>query len=130
MTIYLEVSACIKFNVVKYMNLLAKVYSNILFTLIIRQMNSLAFSLDMFHTLTFNLFEWRAHLAVTIYTSLSQVTQNITAYSRYPCIYMFVHYEIFSYSYEVQKRGSMPQLVTYKTRQKHLTFSSNRHCRM
>ena len=61
----------------------------------------------MFHTLTFNLleFEWRAHLAVTIYNSLSQVTQNITA----AIPYMFVHYEIFTYSYEVQKLRGMPQ---------------------
>ena len=85
----------------------------------------------MFHTPTFNLeFEWRAHLAVTIYTSLSQVTQNNTGYSRYPCIYMFVHYAIFTYSYEVQKRRSMRQSVTYKTRQQHLTLSTNRHGRM
>ena len=89
-------------------------------------MYSLAFFLDVSHLE----FERRAHLAVTIYTSLSQVTQNITGYSRYPCIYIFVHYAIFTYSYEFQKRRSMPQSVTYKTRQKHLTLSTNRHCRM
>ena len=51
--------------------------------------------LGLSDTLTFNLkFEWRAHLAVTIYTSLSQVTQNIKAYSRselwYLCTCLYI----------------------------------------